>query len=177
LSEMQFLSPFDANKTTIDKMAKISDLGGTYFEDGWGPQAKQIKFNIADPKSSQGEILLRLASNKNVDDDSRVSVNLNGHSLGYTKLDKARKSVAFDIPMGSLHGSGNLLTITPELSTKKSSGCSFQQKLPGFYLGQGSRIKIETPQTSPIAELSKLTASGAPFSIEHGKDTVKIYCS
>lgn len=172
LSEMQFLSPFDANKTTIDKMAKISDLGGTYFEDGWGPQAKQIKFNIADPKSSQGEILLRLASNKNVDDDSRVSVNLNGHSLGYTKLDKARKSVAFDIPMGSLHGSGNLLTITPELSTKKSSGCSFQQKLPGFYLGQGSRIKIETPQTSPIAELSKLTASGAPFSIEHGKDTV-----
>jgi len=172
LGEMQFQTPFYANQVIIDKTAKISDLGGTYFEDGWGPQAKRIKFNVADPIASQGEILLRLASNNNVDKDSRVSVNLNGQSLGYTNLNKVRKSVAFDIPAGALQGTDNLLTITPELSMVKNSGCNFTQELPGFYLGAGSRIKVETPHKSPTAELSKLTASGAPFSIQHGKDTV-----
>lgn len=174
LGEIQFQPAFKDTKTLIQGSAKISDIGGTYFEDGWGPKAKRIKFNVADPSVSQGELLLRLARNKNTDKDSRVSVNLNGQSLGYTKLDKARKSVAFDIPEGTLQGSDNLLTITPELNMAKASGCNFQKALPGFYLGEGSKIKIETPYASPVAELSKLTATGAPFSMEQGKNTLII---
>ena len=174
LGEMQFQTAFKDAKTVIQGTAKISDIGGTYFEDSWGPKSNRIQFNVADPSVSQGEILLRLARNKNTDKDSRVSVNLNGQSLGYTKLDKARKTVAFEIPEGTLQGSDNLLTITPELSMAKASGCNFKQASPGFFLGQGSKIKIETPYASPVAELSKLTATGAPFSVEQGKETLII---
>lgn len=172
LGEMQFQSSFKASQAVIDGTAKISELGGTYFEDGWGPKAKRIEFNVADPVASTGEILLRIASNKNVHNDSRVSVDLNGTSLGYTKLDKSRKTVAFDIPEGSLQGASNILTITPDLKIAKASGCDFNEKLPGFSLGDGSKIKINTPFASPVAELSKMTATGAPFSVDQGKDTL-----
>lgn len=174
LGEMSFQSAFKNKKQAIKGTKKISDMGGTYFEEGWGPNAKQIEFDIADPSVSKGEILLRFARNKNTDKNSRVSVNLNGQSLGYTKLDKARKSVAFEIPEGALQGSDNLLTITPELSMANASGCNYKQALPGFYLGTGSKIKIETPHASPVAELSKFTASGAPFAEEQGKDTLVV---
>ena len=174
LGEMQLQSTFKASQVVIDGTEKISDLGGTYFEEGWGPKAKHIEFNVADPAASSGEILLRLASNKNVNDESRVSVNLNGESLGFTKLDKARKTVAFDIPQGMLQGPDNILTITPDLSMAKVSGCNFNENLPGFYLGDTSKIKIKTPLASPVAELSKMTATGAPFSVNQGKDTLII---
>jgi len=52
------------------------------------------------------------------------------------------------------------------------SGCNFVDKRPGFYLGGGSKLTIETQATSPVAELSKLTATGAPFSLNRGRDTV-----
>ena len=179
LGEMHLQPSFQDNYPTLEGKIKISDLGGTYFEEGWGPTANRVKFNVADPIASKGEILLRLASNKNVNKESRVSVMLNGKSLGYTQLDKARKTVAFDIPEGSLLGSENLLTITPDLSLApdglaKESGCNFIQKMPGFYLGDGSKLKIETAEPSPVAELSKMTATGAPFSLENGKDTLVI---
>jgi len=172
LGEINYQSPFQANQTLIQGTAKVSELGGTYFEDGWGPSAKRLTFNVADPVASHGEVLLRLASNKNVNKDSRVSVELNGKSLGYTKLDKTRKSVAFDIPEGSLQGTNNVLTITPELDLAKVSGCNFAQNLPGFSIGNSSKITIETPKDSPVAELSKMTATGAPFSLDQGKETL-----
>ena len=174
LGEMQIQSAFKTNPTLSHGTTQIDDLGGTYFEDGWGPKTKRIEFNVTDPVASQGEVLLRLASNKNVNTDSRVSVELNGRTLGYTKLNKTRKAVAFDIPAGSLQGSNNILTITPELSLAKQSGCNFLEQSPGFYLGAGSKLKIEAPTASPVAELSKLTATGAPFSLNQGKDTLVV---
>jgi len=174
LGEMQLQTSFQDNHSTLEGKTKISELGGTYFEEGWGPSANHVKFNVADPIASKGEVLLRLASNKNVNKESRVSVILNGKSLGYTQLDKSRKTVAFDIPEGSLLGSDNLLTIKPDLSLAKESGCNFNQKMPGFYLGNGSKLKIETPAPSPVAELSKMTATGAPFSLENGQDTLVV---
>ena len=174
LGEMQIQTAFKTNPILSHGSTKIDELGGTYFEGGWGPQPKRIKFNVADPVVSQGEILLRLASNKNVNKASRVSVELNGRALGFTKLDKTRKSVAFDIPAGSLQGSNNILTITPDLSLAEQSGCNFTEESPGFYLGAGSKIKIQAPTASPVAELSKLTATGAPFSLNQGKDTLVV---
>lgn len=172
LGEMQMQPTFQSSQMRVDGTAKISDLGGTYFDGGWGPKPKVIKFDVSDPAASQGEVLLRIASNKNVSDNSRVALNLNGQSLGFTNLNKARKSVAFNIPAGTLQGTDNVLTITPELGLAKVSGCNFTQELPGFYLGAGSKIKIKTPIASPVAELSKLTATGAPFSLQKGSDTV-----
>ena len=115
---------------------------------------------------------IRDRSNKNVDDESRISVNLNGKSLGHTKLNKSRKTVSFNIPEGTLHGADNVLTITPDLNLAKVTGCNFNEKLPGFFLGESSKIKIKTPLASPVAELSKMTATGAPFSVDQGKDTL-----
>ena len=174
LGEASLQLPYSARQTVIDGEMKISDLGGDYFEEGWGPNAKRLKFNVADPAASSGEILLRLASSKNVSNTSRVSLELNGQSLGFTKLDKIKKTVAFDIPEGTLQGTNNQLTITPELSPANDLGCEFSENSPGFYLGTGSKITIQTPENTPVAELSKLTATGAPFSIEHGKDTAVV---
>lgn len=172
LGEMKMQASLSASTHRIDGTAKLDDLGGGYFDNGWGPKPQSVTFNVNDPAASTGEVLLRLASDKVVADDSRVMLDLNGKSLGYAKLNKTRKTVAFKIPAGHLQGTDNVLSITPELNMENMSGCNFTQTLPGFYLGSGSKLKIETAAPSPVAELSKMTATGAPFSIEQGGDTI-----
>lgn len=169
--ELAMQMPLGSNIFRIKGTEKLSDLGGGYFEDSWGPKPKTVTFNVNDPLASKGEVLLRLASHNSVSAKSRVSVDLNGKSLGYTTLDKSRKSVAFKIPAGSLQGTDNVLSITPMLEKGRLSGCNFTQETPGFYLGNGSKLKIETLTPSPIAELSTLTANGGPFSIEKAANT------
>jgi len=169
--ELNMQMPLGANTVRIEGTKKISELSGGYFEDGWGPKPQKISFNVNDPMASTGEVLLRLASDKSVSARSRVSVDLNGKSLGFTSLNKSRKSVAFKIPAGTLQGTENVLSITPELEMGKLSGCNFTQESPGFYLGNGSKLKIQTAAPSPVAELSKLTANGGPFSIEKAANT------
>ena len=172
--ELNMQMPLSASMMRITGTEKISELKGAHFEDSWGPRPKKITFNVNDPMASTGEVLLRLASDKSVSAHSRVSVDLNGKSLGFTSLDKARKSVAFKIPAGTLQGNDNVLSITPELEMGKLSGCNFVQQGPGFYLGNGSKLKIETTEPSLVAELSSLTANGGPFSIEKAANTAVI---
>lgn len=172
LGEMNMQSALGSSINRIEGTTKLSGLGGGYFDSGWGPKPQTIKFNVSDPMTSTGELLLRIGSDKSVSDNSRVSVNLNGKSLGFTALNKSRKSVAFEIPAGTLQGTDNVLSITPELEMDGVSGCNFAEKTPNFYLGDGSKLKIESAASSPVAELSKMTATGAPFSIERGSDTV-----
>ena len=169
--ELGMQMPLEAQISRINGTEKLSELGGGYFDNSWGPKPQKIIFNVNDPMASTGEVLLRLASDKSVSARSRVSVDLNGKSLGFTSLDKARKSVAFKIPAGTLQGTENVLSISPELEIGKLSGCNFVQQSPGFYLGNGSKLKIETAAPSPIAELSKLTANGGPFSLEKAANT------
>ena len=164
-----FLKPMNPR---INGTKKLADIDGGYFENSWGPRPQTLIFDVEDPAASSGEILLRLAKNKVVGDGSRLSLTLNGKSLGYTSLNKTRKSVAFKIPEGTLQGVNNTLSLTPELEVGNPAGCNFTQDLPGFYLGNGSKLKIETAAPSPVAELSKLTATGAPFSLEKASDTV-----
>jgi len=172
LGEMNMQSALGSSVSRVDGTAKLTDLGGGYFGSGWGPKPQKFTFDVSDPIASTGEILLRIGRDKAVSDNSRVSVNLNGKSLGFTALNKSRKSVAFDIPAGTLQGTDNILSITPALEMNGVSGCNFTQTSPGLYLGDGSKLKIETPVPSLVAELSKMTATGAPFSIEQGADTV-----
>ena len=164
-----FLTPVSPR---IDGTEKLSDLDSSYFDNSWGPRPQTFTFDVKDPAASSGEVLLRLAKDKVVSNDSRLSLTLNGKSLGYTALDKTRKSVAFKIPEGTLQGTNNTLSLTPKLEAKASLGCNYTQELPGFYLGDGSKLKIEAAAPSPVAELSKLTATGAPFSLNKASDTV-----
>ena len=172
VGELSFQTPYALQQKQIDKSANISDLDGTYFDNSWGPKPKNVSFNVQDPLASSGEVLLRIGSSKKVSRDSRVVVALNGQALGFTTLNKNRKSVAFEIPNGVLQGTDNKLTITPELKMASSSACQHIEDAPGFYLGSGSKITINTAQDSPVAELSKLTATGAPFSIAQGAETL-----
>lgn len=170
--ELHMQSALSSNLNRVQGTEKLGDLGLGYFGSGWGPKPQTLTFDVSDPVASKGEVLLRIASDKVISDNSRVSVDLNGKSLGFTTLNKSRKSVAFKIPAGTLRGTDNVLSVTPELEMTRVSGCNYTQNLPGFYLGEGSKLKIETPIASPVAELSKMTATGAPFSIEQGRDTV-----
>jgi len=169
--ELDMQMPLGATAVRVDGTEKLSELGGSYFEESWGPKPQKITFNVNDPMVSTGEVLLRLASDKSVSVNSRVSVDLNGKSLGFTSLDKSRKSVAFKIPAGTLQGTDNVLSITPELEIGKPLACNYTETSPGFYLGSGSKLKIETAAPSPVAELSKLMANGGAFSIEKAANT------
>jgi len=172
--ELIMQTPLKASAKHIDGESKLSAINSEYFEYGWGPKPKTIKFNVNDPIASKGELLLRIASGKSVSANSRVSVDLNGNSLGFTTLNRSRKSVAFKIPAGQLQGTDNILSITPELDMRDVSGCNFTQESPGFYLGSGSRLKIEAAVPSPVAELSKVTATGGAFSIGKAINTVVV---
>ena len=172
LGEMNMQANLSSPSPRIEKTSKLTDISKGYFSEGWGPRPQLVKFNVADPIASTGEVLLRIASEKVVAPNSRVSVELNGKSLGFSTLNKSRKSVAFDIPAGTLQGTDNVLSITPDLEVRNLTGCNFVDKRPGFYLGGGSKLTIETDAASPVAELSKLTATGAPFSLNQGRDTV-----
>ncbi len=169
--ELDMQMPLGADIARVEGTENLSELSGSHFENSWGPRPQKITFNVNDPMVSSGELLLRLASDNSVAASSRVSVDLNGKSLGFTSLDKSRKSVAFKIPEGTLQGTHNILAITPELEIGKISGCNFVEHGPGFYLGNGSKLKIQTAEPSPIAELSKLTANGGAFSIAKAGNT------
>ena len=70
-----------------------------------------------------------------------------------------------------MQGTDNVLSITPELEIGKPLACNYTETSPGFYLGSGSKLKIETAAPSPVAELSKLMANGGAFSIEKAANT------
>ncbi len=169
--EINMQMPLSTKIARVEGTEKLSDLNGGFFDAGWGPRPQKITFNVYDPMASTGEVFLRLATDKTVSAKSRLSVELNGKSLGFTTLDKARKSVAFKIPAGTLQGTENVLSISPELKVAKAAGCNFTAQSPGFFLGDGSKLTIETASPSPVAELSRLTANGGAFSIESAANT------
>lgn len=174
LGEMAMQPYLEAPNLRVNGTEKLSNFNEGFFENSWGPRPQTLTFDVRDPAASSGELLLRLAKNKVVSENSRLSVSLNGKSLGYAPLDKSRKSVAFKIPEGSLQGTGNKLSLTPELAVKPGTACNFTQELPGFYLGDGSKLTINEAASSPVAELSTLMATGAPFSSEKAANTVVI---
>ena len=176
--EIEMQRSYDNRAALVTKSAKLYTLPGTSIGEEWGTTARIHTFNVADPAVSSGRVLLRLSSNKHVSEDSTVQVKLNGESLGYSPVDRLRKSVAFDIPQGSLNAANNKLEILPALSPKDTSEpCGYLATSPGFSIGEGSRIDLRRNDTSPMTELSRFAATGAPFSTNEGEDTVIVMAS
>jgi len=174
--EMFVQNRFEDERILIEKRKKISDFPVNYLDDSWGKTPQAMTFDVSDPLSSEGRVLLRINASKKLDKDSRLAVELNGQSLGYTQLDKTRKSVAFDIPVGTLQATENKLTISPDIEIQSTNfQCSADIGLPGFYLGSGSKIEIKKLTRSPATELSRFAASGAPFSNNYGSDTTVVF--
>ena len=176
--EIDMQPSFGSQSARITTSRKINALPGQIIGADWGTAARIHTFSVTDPSVSSGRVLLRLSAGKHVSEDSIVQVKLNGESLGYTALDRLRKSVTFDIPQGQLNASGNTLEILPNLDRKyKTDTCGYAGTLPAFNLGEGSKISLRRHNTSPMTELSRFAATGAPFSVNQGEDTVVVMAS
>ena len=176
--EAEMQRSYDERSVRVTKTAKLNTLPGHVIGEDWGHTSRTHTFNVPDPAVSSGRVLLRLSNSVHVSEDSTVQVILNGESLGYTPLDRIRKSVAFNIPQGSLQATNNTLEILPALSPKdKTESCNYAATAPSFVLGEGSRIDLRKNDNSPMTELSRFAATGAPFSTSQGEDTVIVMAS
>jgi len=99
LGEINLQNLLGSETVKIDKKSTLVDLAvPTNIAAG----AQSYKFGVLDPSAASGEVLLRLSTTDNMADNSRLSVALNGQVLGAAKLDKKRKTVAFEIKPGTL---------------------------------------------------------------------------
>ncbi len=172
LGEMHLQTPLKTKLVRLSGTRSLVDIPGVsgfsnWTGDDWASGPKSLRFDVTDPSAMSGEVLLRLASSKNISDTSKLSVKLNGKSLGTTLLDRPRKSVAFDIKPGILHGKDNILTLMPDLTPNTVPSCN-RPIGPNFHLGGGSKIILNTDTPSAVTELSRMTATAIPFSDEKG---------
>lgn len=158
----------------VSGSTKLAKLGSTAFDPSWNPTDQILTFDVEDPVGSQGEIVLRLASPESVlNKDGSLVLDLNGHALGQTKLNKTRKSVAFKVPAGILRGQDNSLRMSPDLNIEPTGQCAAQAYTDnGIYLGEGSKLTLTQSHETPLTDLSRLAATGAPFSDVEGKETL-----
>ncbi len=169
LGELNLQTRLDQYSINIEGKTRLSDLGGRisgpgFLSDNWASGPQTYRFGVSDPASTKAELLLRLATTDDVADTSRLRVALNGEVLGAAKLDRKRKSVAFDIEAGKLNATSNVLSISPELNAKPGYSCvSLAAGPQSFTIGQGSRLTLKQDTPSPVTELSLMTASGGIF--------------
>lgn len=161
LGEINLQNRLDSGLIKIDKKSNLIDLA---VPTTIGAGAQSYKFGALDPAVSSGEIRLHLTTTDNVSDKSRLSVALNGKVLGAAKLNKKRKTVAFEIKPGTLNSTSNILNIVPELSAERNFTCeTADSQTPEFFIGERSRLTLNESTPSPVTELSRLTSTGGLF--------------
>ncbi len=174
--ELNFQRKFADNQTVLSGKTRFSELGQGYYAVNWRGTPNVIKFNVTDPTQQSGKVLLRLSSGPKIAEDSRVKLELNGKPLGFTTLDRSRKSVSFEIPEGALQGVENELKIIPVLNKNLSvhnfgQSCPALDDTPGFFIADNSIIELTAKGKSPVTELSRLTANGGLFAANSGANT------
>ncbi|MEP1230948.1 MAG: cellulose biosynthesis cyclic di-GMP-binding regulatory protein BcsB [Litorimonas sp.] len=175
LGEMRLQPPLKSDLVRLSGTLPLIDIPTAssftnWSGDDWASGPKTLRFDVTDPSAMSGEILLRLASSKNISNTSKLNVRLNGESLGTTAIDKRRKSVGFEIKDGLLRGKDNILTLMPELTPNEVLSCDARTG-PNFHLGAGSKIILNTDTPSEITELSRMTATAVPFSDDKGQES------
>ena len=175
LGEMRLQSPLKSDVVRLSGTRPLIDIPTAasftnWTGDDWASGPKSLRFDVTDPNAMSGEILLRLASSKNISETSKFSVRLNDKSLGTTLLDKRRKSVAFEIEPGLLRGKDNILTLMPELSPNDVPSCGVRTG-PNFHIGSGSKIILNTDTPTKVTDLSRMSATAVPFSDDMGQNS------
>lgn len=169
LGEIHLQNRLDTEIVKIERKAHLSELGvgqttASYRADNWASGAQSYRFSVADPAATGAELLLRLSTTNDVANTSKLRVALNGEILGAAKLNRKRKSVAFDIEAGKLNATSNILSLLPDLEAKSDFTCPAREGgRPSFTLGQGSRLTLKQKTPSPVTELSRLTSTGGIF--------------
>ena len=162
LGELSYQAPLDSGTPKVEGRARLMNVAVASPDSASG--ALTYKFGVADPVGTSGEVLLRLSTTNNLPENSRLRVSLNGTTLGAAKLDKKRKSVAFNIKPGALNATSNILTLVPDLEANPQFSCpSATNIIPSFRIGDGSRLTLTSTAPSPVTELSQLTSTGGLF--------------
>ncbi len=174
IGELKMQAHYGSDARFISGKTKLGALGQTAFEPSWNPSDAVATFDVADPNASQGEIVLHLANSDNsVAPHNKVALTLNNYSLGQTTLRTKRQKVTFKVPAGVLKGQDNTLRFSADLSPQAGQECTGDALIaPNVYFKSKSYLKLETNGETPVTDLSRFTASGAPFSDQNGKETV-----
>lgn len=174
--ELKMQRPLSGDTALRSGQTKLSDLVAMDIQSNWSPNNASLRFDVEDPLASRGDILLRLAAPKAVAHaENTLTLSLNGKSIGQTTLEKRNKSVAFQIPQGVLQGQDNVLRMTSDIEIERLDGClgqNYTQNGPTF--GKPSRITLTSETETPLSDLSRLTATGAPFSDANGRETLLV---
>jgi len=174
--EFSWQTPFKTKLAALDGYKPIYELGNLRFDRGWGNSAQSIKFDVDNPLSAAGKAKLHFVKSPAVSDQSSVNVSLNGESLGKVPLSGKRSTASFNIPRGLLVGMDNILTINPELSpTNSGGGCYDKDTIAGFAVGANSYLDIDTENYAFEGDLTRLAASGYPFSSNAGSKTHVVF--
>ena len=168
LGEMQLQIPLSPLHLKPGSKTKLHDIGNTEFDFVYRPNPVTLKFATSDTRQGEGEVLLDINRNGSVANNSTLSVDLNGRTLGTTQLNKSRKKVSFTIPAGTLRAGENEMVITPLLEAK-SEGCTGWLDAPGIGLGEKSRLKLGAPSNQQA--LSSFASSGGVFAANYGRET------
>jgi len=174
--EIRMQTRLSTDKVLTAGRIKLTDLRAESFESGWGHNQMSLRFDVTDPVASKGELLLNLQTPDTLlGQNNTATVLLNGLSIGQTPLNKINKSVAFQIPPSALQGQDNILTLEPQISSQAIAGCQAQiYRSNEIYFGKGSHLTLSQERETPLSDLSRLTATGAPFSDASGKKTVLV---
>lgn len=141
---------------------KLNSLGVPSFVPGWRPGTAKLEFN-APSGSSAGLMTLKLLRSNLVPPTSKLRASLNGQTLGFTFLDKAKKKVTFDIPGGVLRPTGNRLEFASEFEMPVGLDCTASKTTPAVMISRAS--KIETFASAQSSGLSALSTGHSPHTI------------
>lgn len=162
LGELNLQTYLGGGAPKIEGKTPLLDIAAPSPNTAAGTQS--YSFSVSNPLTTSGQLLLRLSSADDLDENSRLLVSLNGETLGAAKLDKKRKSVGFDIKPGAMKAHLNRLTLTSDVKANSDFTCPTQSGFtPSFSIGDGSRLTLSKAATSPVTELSNLTASAGLF--------------
>ena len=162
IGEMYMQRRLDSDREIIAGRTQLSGLAVKPINARPGEQS--YAFSVEDPTSTQGTLMLRVSTTQDTGEDSRLRVSLNGKTLGATKLDKKRKSVAFDIKPSDLNTVSNIVTLSPDLSAQSAFSCpSLNTYNSGYSISGGSRLTLSQAEDPSVTNLAQLASTGSLF--------------
>ena len=132
---------------------------------------REYVFDVADPLSAQGELVLRLNRDRQTPKGTRVETRLNGVSLGEAQVRGRRMTVAYPIAEGLLTGRENRLEL---ITTDPDARPHCNASDPFIAIADGSELRIASEIPTPETDLSRFAATGSIFAEDNGADSLLV---
>ncbi len=155
-------TPLKTNSVLDNGTYKLADIGQAVLTQSWRPKPAKVKFNVENPNHTYGKMTLRILSAKDINPKSRLSLSLNGQSLGYTRLNKSTKLVEYNIKQGQLKPVNNIVEIKPDIRPAGDDfSCETLSYIPTVLVSGKSKLKLTS--NNHKKGLGMMAASGKPF--------------